>query len=225
MTCWLWLVSLRYSCCFTISLHPHFVPLLNNFPMHETFLYTIRAARFVDWNAQKIFLQLGMFFSPAGNMISACFPVARQGCESPYSCPLPAPLSVTRLPPSFRTFPSSCGRDTWILLHLCALPGQEKGWAPATDACPSTFARAKTANFSCFCQDLAWLEGLVYWCCTSFLFVCLVRWCDVNYWLSAFERETVAGRTFHFFHLPNLPIKFQGMTISPLIIYIYLIYK
>lgn len=54
----------------------------------------------------------------------------------------------------------------------------------------------------------------------SFLFVNVL-----NYWLSAFERETVAGRTFHFFHLPNLPIKFQGMTIHPLIIYIYLIYK
>ena len=175
MTCWLWLVSLRYSCCFTISLHPHFVPLLNNFPMHETFLYTIRAARFVDWNAQKIFLQLGMFFSPAGNMISACFPVARQGCESPYSCPLPAPLSVTRLPPSFRTFPSSCGRDTWILRHLCAPPAQEIAWARVTGACLLTFARAKAARIPCLGPDWAWLEGLIYWCCTSFLFVCLVR--------------------------------------------------
>ena len=51
---------------------------------------------------------------------------------------------------------------------------------------------------------------------------CLIRWCVVNYWLSAFERELeleeARGRY-------SVTIKFQEVTILPLIIYIYLIYK
>ena len=51
--------------------------------------------------------------------------------------------------------------------------------------------------------------------CTSFLYACLIRWCDVNYWLSAFEKEIWAGK---------IPIRtvgtvrtvsFQEMAFSP----------
>ena len=50
---------------------------------------------------------------------------------------------------------------------------------------------------------------------------CLIRWCVVNYWLSDFEREVRAGEITA---VTVVTVSFQEVTISILIIYIYLIY-
>ena len=58
-----------------------------------------------------------------------------------------------------------------------------------------------------------------------FCLACLIRWCDINCWLSAFERENRREKIPVVTIVTVVTIKFQGMTIPSLFIYIYLIYK
>ena len=127
--------------------------------------------------------------------------------------------------PSCRIFPSIFGRDAWIRLHLRAISGERKVLERWTGACLLRLLRAKTAYISCLSPDFACLEGWICWCCTSFLYVCLIRWCNVNYWLSAFERELEQGEPGGVTVVTVVTIKFQGVTILLFVIYIYLIYK
>lgn len=126
--------------------------------------------------------------------------------------------------PSCRTFPFIFGRNAWIRLHLRAIPGERKVLERWTGACLLRLLRAETAYISCFSPDFACLEVWICWCCTSFLYVCLIRWCNVNYCLSVFKREVGAVWNSISDSLTIWQFNFKRVTI-PLFLYIYLIYK
>ena len=126
--------------------------------------------------------------------------------------------------PSCRTFPPIFGWNAWIRLHLRAIPGERKVLERWADACLLSFSREKTANFPCFSPVLACLEGwfaddLSRFCILSYSRVCC-KLLVISLW------EGNLGRRISVVTIVTVvTVSFQGMTTSPLIICIYLIYK
>lgn len=70
----------------------------------------------------------------------------------------------------------------------------------------------------------AWRGGfadVVFHICLA----CLIRWCDISYWLSAFEGEVRLGKIPVVTVVTIVTVAFHGMVIFSLSIYICLIYK